>query len=147
MNESIKFKPALLTKIVDGAPLQVDLSGNFMFNDKFVLGLAYRWSAVSAMVGFQVSEGMYIGYGYDHDTTRLKNYNSGSHEIFLLYEIFKNNGKITTQDSSKTIIMKKNTLLYIIVSVFSINIYAQNAKLTLADKNMRLCLCRCHQNL
>jgi hypothetical protein len=26
MNES-KFKPALLTKIVDGAPLQVDLSG------------------------------------------------------------------------------------------------------------------------
>jgi hypothetical protein len=59
MNESIKFKPALLTKIVDGAPL-VDLSGNFMFNDKFVLGLAYRWSAVSAMVGFQVSEGMYM---------------------------------------------------------------------------------------
>ncbi|MFV8364734.1 type IX secretion system membrane protein PorP/SprF, partial [Flavobacterium sp. ZT3P35] len=88
---------ALLTKIVDGAPLQVDLSGNFMFNDKFVLGLAYRWSAaVSAMVGFQVSDGMYIGYGYDHDTTRLKNYNSGSHEIFLRYEIFKNNGKITT---------------------------------------------------
>jgi hypothetical protein len=54
MNESIKFKPALLTKIVDGAPLQVDLSGNFMFNDKFVLGLAYRWSAaVSAMVIFK----------------------------------------------------------------------------------------------
>ena len=97
MNESIKFKPALLTKIVEGAPLQVDLSGNFMFSDKFVVGVAYRWSAaVSAMVGFQVSEGMYIGYGYDHDTTRLKNYNSGSHEIFLRYEIFKNNGKITT---------------------------------------------------
>ena len=97
MNESIKFKPALLTKIVEGAPIQVDLSGNFMFNDKFVLGVAYRWSAaVSAMVGFQVSEAMYIGYGYDHDTTRLKNYNSGSHEIFLRYEIFKNNGKITT---------------------------------------------------
>lgn len=97
MNESIKFKPALLTKIVEGAPIQLDLSGNFMFNDKFVLGVAYRWSAaVSAMVGFQVSEAMYIGYGYDHDTTRLKNYNSGSHEIFLRYEIFKNNGKITT---------------------------------------------------
>lgn len=97
VNESIKFKPALLTKIVEGAPIQVDLSGNFMFNDKFALGVAYRWSAaVSAMVGFQVSEAMYIGYGYDHDTTRLKNYNSGSHEIFLRYEIFKNNGKITT---------------------------------------------------
>ncbi|MFV8340756.1 type IX secretion system membrane protein PorP/SprF [Flavobacterium sp. LB3P21] len=97
VNESIKFKPALLTKVVAGAPLQMDVSGNFMFNDKFVVGLAYRWSAaVSAMVGFQVTDGMYIGYGYDHETTNLNNYNSGSHEIFLRYEIFKNNGKIIT---------------------------------------------------
>jgi type IX secretion system PorP/SprF family membrane protein len=97
MNESIKFKPALLTKVVGGAPLQVDVSGNFMFNDKFVIGIAYRWSAaISAMVGFQVSDGMYIGYGYDHETTNLNNYNSGSHEIFLRYEIFKNNDKIIT---------------------------------------------------
>jgi type IX secretion system PorP/SprF family membrane protein len=96
VNESIKFKPALLTKVVGGAPLQVDVSGNFMFNDKFVVGVAYRWSAsLSAMVGFQVSDGMYIGYGYDHETTNLKNYNSGSHEIFLRYEIFNNIDKIT----------------------------------------------------
>jgi hypothetical protein len=39
-----KFKPALLTKMVKGAPLQVDVSGNFMFNEKFVVGIAYRWS-------------------------------------------------------------------------------------------------------
>jgi type IX secretion system PorP/SprF family membrane protein len=97
LNESIKFKPALLTKVVAGAPLQLDVSGNFMFSDKFVVGIAYRWSAaVSAMVGFQVSDGMYIGYGYDHETTNLNNYNSGSHEIFLRYEIFKNNAKIIT---------------------------------------------------
>lgn len=97
LNNSIKFKPSLLSKIVEGAPLQVDVSGNFMFNDKFVVGIAYRWSAaVSAMVGFQVSNGMYIGYGYDYETTNLNNYNSGSHEIFLRYEIFKNNGKIIT---------------------------------------------------
>lgn len=93
----IKFKPAVLAKMVEGAPLQVDISANFMFIDKFVVGAAYRWSAaVSAMVGFQVSDGLYIGYGYDRETTRLNNYNSGSHEIFLRYEFFKNNGKITT---------------------------------------------------
>lgn len=93
----IKFKPAVLGKMVEGAPLQVDVSANFMFVDKFVVGVAYRWSAaVSAMVGFQVSDGLYIGYGYDRETTRLQNYNSGSHEIFLRYEFFKNNGKITT---------------------------------------------------
>jgi hypothetical protein len=55
INNAIKFKPALLKKMVKGAPLQVDLSGNFMFNEKFVLGVAYRWSAaVTAMAGFQI---------------------------------------------------------------------------------------------
>jgi len=97
LNDYIKFKPAVLAKMVEGAPLQADVSGNFMFNDKFVVGVAYRWSAaLSAMVGFQVSEGLYIGYGYDHETTNLDHYNSGSHEIFLRYELFKNNNKITT---------------------------------------------------
>lgn len=98
LNSSLKFKPALLTKLVEGAPLQVDLSGALMFNEKLTIGLSYRWSAaVSAMVGFQISDAIYIGYGYDLETTRLDNYNSGSHEIFLRYELFKNNDKITTQ--------------------------------------------------
>lgn len=97
LSNSVKFKPALLTKMVEGAPLQMDVSGNFMINEKFVAGLAYRWSAaLSAMVGFQVSDALYIGYGYDRETTNLDNYNSGSHEVFLRYELFRNNNKITT---------------------------------------------------
>jgi type IX secretion system PorP/SprF family membrane protein len=97
LDYNLKFKPALLTKMVSGAPLQVDVSGNFLINDKFTVGVAYRWSAaVSAMVGFQITDGLYIGYGYDLETTRLANYNAGSHEVFLRYDIFKNNKKITT---------------------------------------------------
>lgn len=97
INPSIQFKPALLTKLVQGAPLQVDVSGNFMFDEKFVLGLGYRWSAsVSAMAGFQVSEGLYVGYAYDHETTRLQKYNSGSHEIFLRFELFNSYSRITS---------------------------------------------------
>ena len=97
LSYDIKFKPAFLTKLVEGSPLQVDVSANFMFIEKIVVGVAYRWSAaMSAMVGFQVTDGMYIGYGYDLETTNLENYNSGSHEIFLRYEIFKNNEKVIT---------------------------------------------------
>jgi len=93
----IKFKPAVMTKMVEGSPLQVDLSANFMFNDKFVAGLAYRWSAaLSAMAGFQVTDGLFIGYSYDRETTRLNNYNSGSHEIFLRFEFFNNYSRITS---------------------------------------------------
>ncbi len=97
LTDTIKFKPAFLTKVVEGAPLQLDVSANFLFFDKFMLGASYRWSAaLSAMVGFQVSDGLYIGYGYDKETTNLDNYNSGSHEIFLRYELFNNIQKITT---------------------------------------------------
>jgi hypothetical protein len=87
----------LLTKLIQGAPLQVDVSGNFLIMDKFVIGAAYRWSAaVSGMVGFQVTDGLFLGYGYDLETTELRNYNSGSHEIFLRYELFNNFDRITT---------------------------------------------------
>jgi len=93
----IKFKPAVLTKMVEGAPLQVDLSANFLFNEKFSVGVAYRWSAaLSAMAGFQVSDGLFIGYAYDRETTRLNNYNSGSHEIFLRFEFLNNYSRITS---------------------------------------------------
>ncbi|RTY94927.1 type IX secretion system membrane protein PorP/SprF [Flavobacterium sp. GT3R68] len=97
LSPSLKFKPSLLTKLVEGAPLQVDVSGNFLINERFVIGGAYRWSAaVSAMVGFQVTDGLFIGYGYDLETTKLENYNSGSHEIFLRYELFNNYDKIVS---------------------------------------------------
>ena len=89
LSPNIDFKPAVLSKIVEGAPLQADVTTNFLFFDKLTLGAAYRWDAsVSALAGFQISDSWFIGYGYDLETTKLSNYNSGSHEIFLRYEFF-----------------------------------------------------------
>lgn len=87
-----KFKPALLTKVVQGAPLQVDFSANFMYNDKFILGAAYRWdAAVSGMVGFQVSPEFMIGMAYDREITELGQavFNDGSFEVILRYDFIK----------------------------------------------------------
>lgn len=97
ITNDIQLKPAGLVKIVKGAPIQADISGNFMFMEKLTVGIAYRWSAaMSGMVGFQISDGLHIGYGYDLETTHLDKYNSGSHEIFLRFELFKNNNRMTT---------------------------------------------------
>lgn len=94
---SVKFKPAFLAKAVQGAPLQFDLSGNFLFNQKLMLGAAYRWdAAVSAMAGFQITDGLFVGYGYDLETTELRNYNSGSHEIFLRFELFNKFNRVVS---------------------------------------------------
>ncbi len=99
VSDIIKFKPTFLVKAVSGAPLQVDLSGNVMFYDKLTLGVAYRWDAsVSALAGVQIGDGFFFGYSYDADTKNLGSYNSGSHEIFLRFEIINgsNIGRATS---------------------------------------------------
>lgn len=97
LSYNLKFKPATLIKVTEGAPMQLDVSANFLLMDKFVLGAAWRWdAALSAMAGFQVNDGLYVGYGYDMETTRLNNFNSGSHEIFLRFELFKRQNKIVS---------------------------------------------------
>src|SRR5690606_35744405 len=83
LNPTLKFKPAVLLKATDGAPLQADVTANFLISNKFTIGAAYRWdAAVSGLVGYQITDGLFIGYSYDGETTKLANYNNGSHEIF-----------------------------------------------------------------
>lgn len=88
LSDNVKFKPAFLAKAVSGAPVQLDLSTNFLFMDKFTIGAAYRVDAsVSGLVGFQVTDGLFVGYSYDAETTKLSRYGSGSHEFFLRFDL------------------------------------------------------------
>lgn len=99
LNPNIKFKPAVLFKAVKGAPLQADASLNFMFNEKFTLGAAYRWdAALSAMFGFQISDQFMVGLAYDKETTELGNttFNDGSFEVLLRYELFTRYKRVIT---------------------------------------------------
>jgi type IX secretion system PorP/SprF family membrane protein len=92
-----KFKPTLLTKMTLGAPLQVDVSANFMYNEKFIMGAAYRWdAALSAMVGFNISPALLIGLSYDRETTELGGaiFNDGSFEVILRYDFIRMLGNI-----------------------------------------------------
>ena len=91
ISENLKFKPATLVKIVSGAPVQWDFSANFLINEKFTVGAAYRWSAaLSGLVGFQASDSVFIGFGYDYQTTDLEKYSDGSYEVMLRFEVFRN---------------------------------------------------------
>lgn len=97
LTSDIKFKPAVLAKAVKGAPLQADITANFLFNEKFTLGVAWRWdAAVSGLAGFQINNNWFIGYAYDAETTKLANYNSGSHEIFLRYEFVRKSNRMVS---------------------------------------------------
>lgn len=97
LNRNLKLKPALLIKAVNGAPLQADLSATFLIEDKFSLGMAYRWdAALSALAGFQITNQFMLGLAYDKEITELgsTSFNDGSFEIFLRYEIFNNSRSV-----------------------------------------------------
>ena len=90
VSEGVKFKPAALLKAVSGAPLSLDLSANVMFEEKFTLGLAWRWGdSIAALLGLQASDALYFGYAYDLTTSSYNIANSGTHEVMLRYEIFR----------------------------------------------------------
>ena len=97
ISENLKFKPATLIKAVSGSPLQADFSANFLINEKFTVGAAYRWSAaMSAMVGFQATDQIFIGFGYDYQTTDLEEYSDGSYEIMVRFDIFSQPERVLT---------------------------------------------------
>lgn len=99
LNPNLKLKPAFLFKAVKGAPLQADFSATFLINEKFNLGAAYRWDAAfSALAGFQITDELMLGLAYDREITQLGNtsFNDGSFEIFLRYELFRRNNRVST---------------------------------------------------
>ena len=88
ISENLKLKPAFMGKAVKGAPFALDITANVLINEKLEAGLGYRLGdAVSALVNFRVTPELRIGYAYDYTTTNLSSYNSGSHEIFILFDV------------------------------------------------------------
>jgi len=88
VNDMWKVKPAFMTKFVKGAPISIDLTANVLYNEKFELGAAYRIDdSVSALFNFNVTPTLRVGYAYDYTLTNLGQFNSGTHEIMLLFDL------------------------------------------------------------
>lgn len=88
LSDAIKFKPSVLVKAVDGAPLATDFSANFLLQEKVTLGASYRMDdSVSALLGLQFAKDFFIGYSFDYTVTPLNKYNDGTHEVILRYQL------------------------------------------------------------
>ncbi|MEE9349076.1 MAG: type IX secretion system membrane protein PorP/SprF [Flavobacteriaceae bacterium] len=88
INEKVKFKPSTLIKIASGLPLSVDINANVLYDNLLEFGLSYRYNdSVSGMIGIQLYDKFRLGYSYDHTLTGLGNFNDGSHEIMLLFDL------------------------------------------------------------
>ncbi len=88
INENLKLKPAFMGKAVKGSPFALDITANVLINERLEAGLGYRLGdEVSALVNFRITPELRIGYAYDYTTSNLGNFNSGSHEIFILFDV------------------------------------------------------------
>lgn len=97
LSDSFQLKPSFVSKYTEGAPVQLDISGTILYQERFLLGCTARINAaISGLLGYQITDSWFVGYGYDLDTTSLSNFNSGSHELFVRYELFKNYSKIVS---------------------------------------------------
>lgn len=90
INRGLKFKPAILTKIVSGAPLSLNFSANFMFNETYTAGLSYNnGESLSAVLSADLSSVFTLGYSFDYSLKSLNQFNDGSHEVVLSYRFTK----------------------------------------------------------
>jgi type IX secretion system PorP/SprF family membrane protein len=84
-NPAWEIKPAVLLKS-DGTATDMDFNLTVAYNKKFWGGVSYRTAGtVIGMIGFQLFEGLKIGYSYDFPVTTMMKYQQGTHEILLNY--------------------------------------------------------------
>lgn len=87
LKNEFKLKPSILAKYVNQSPLSLDISLNLLWKNKFEVGVSHRiedsWSGI---LNFKINNTLRIGYAYDHTTSNLSEFNSGSHEFLLLFD-------------------------------------------------------------
>lgn len=97
LNEVFDIKPSILVKYMPNAPVQADVNCNLLYKERIWFGAGYRTGdAMVAMVEYQITPQMRIGYAYDMNTSRLRTYTSGSHEIMLGMDFGRELVKIKT---------------------------------------------------
>ncbi|MEM1000281.1 MAG: type IX secretion system membrane protein PorP/SprF [Bacteroidota bacterium] len=91
---AVQWKPSFLLKYVPGSPLQADFNLMALLRKKYWLGVSFRpGDAISAMLDFQIVRHFRVGYAYDYTISNLANYQSGSHELYLGFELVTQQSK------------------------------------------------------
>ncbi|UJH89766.1 type IX secretion system membrane protein PorP/SprF [Antarcticibacterium sp. 1MA-6-2] len=88
LSNDFKLKPAFMARGVEGAPLSVDITANVLMFNRLEAGIGYRLDeSVTGLINFAVTPGLRVGYAYDYTTSNLGNYNDGTHEFLLLFDL------------------------------------------------------------
>jgi len=88
LSEDFKLKPAFMARGVKGAPLSVDVTANVLMYNRLEAGIGYRFDeSITGLINFAITPGLKVGYAYDYTTSNLGDYNDGTHEFLILFDL------------------------------------------------------------
>lgn len=86
--EDFNVLTSVMVKYIQPTPMQVDLNVKLQYLDLAWAGLSYRpGDGFAAMIGYNLSNTVNVGYSYDYSTSRLNTVSNGSHEILIGFTI------------------------------------------------------------
>ena len=91
LGEQYSIEPVAIGKFVANSPMSLDLGFRFAYNRSVWLGAQYRTSnAVVLQVGANIIKNIYIAYGYEVATGKIRTASNGSHEVQIGFYLGKN---------------------------------------------------------
>ncbi len=87
LSDKWDLNPSTLIKQVSGAPMQIDLNAQVVYNKKVGGGFSFRTSKeLIGLINFQITPMFKLAYAYDFNWGQLGSYSRGSHEIMLIFQ-------------------------------------------------------------
>lgn len=87
LNSVFKLKTSALIKYTPHTPFTADIDVSLLSHDLLWTGLMYRFHESVGVHAGVIIKDFTIGYAYDFPINKLRTYQSGSHEIFLQYNL------------------------------------------------------------
>jgi type IX secretion system PorP/SprF family membrane protein len=80
------FEHSILAVFVPGVPFSFDYTLRFHMKKQLIAGVSFRLNdAIALQLGYTIKEKFQISYSYDIVTSPLRKYQSGSHELTLIF--------------------------------------------------------------
>ncbi len=95
LGDKVVFRPGMMLKYTENAPLNMDLNVSVLLNKMLWLGVSYRTNrnaitsknALVFLVEINLTENWRLGYSYDSYLTEMQTYSQGSHEVMISYDL------------------------------------------------------------
>ncbi len=100
VTEQVELMPNFMMKYVDNAPVSFDINFSLRYAKKVTAGVTYRTGgngkgdSVDGLVFFQISQKLGAGIGYDYTLSDIREYQSGSVEVLLRYDLRSDEGDL-----------------------------------------------------